>query len=285
MPNPYGETVPTLYIGTEMDLYEEIEPMIWSVISGVEEHKIKLQTYDEEEEKRLLYAKEISKRSLIFLENEPNYSVEFFYSIVEQHILEHNIGAVVVDYIESTPALISEYAKITKGMDISETQVLFNLSVELKNIAKRFNIFVKAYTQISDNARRDWQIRDSGAIKGSKSLQMKADLGIVAMRPVEKELKLVEDIIAKNGSFEPNIVINVYKNRGGNYPPVRIFGIVNLGNMKFSDLFVTDWNYKQINVSRANLKALSSQLEEQVHIDEATGEIIEEEPKQRRSRR
>ena len=114
---------------------------------------------------------------------------------------------------------------------------------------------------------------------------MKADLGIVAMRPVEKELKLVEEIIAKNGAFEPNIVINVYKNRGGNYPPVRIFGIVNLGNMKFSDLFVTDWNYKQINVSRANLKALSSQLEEQVHIDEATGEIIEEEPKQRRSRR
>ena len=55
--------------------------------------------------------------------------------------------------------------------------------------------------------------------------------------------------------------------------------------MKFSDLFVTDWNYKQINVSRANLKALSSQLEEQVHIDEATCEIIEEEPKQRRSRR
>ena len=285
MPNPYGETVPTLYIGTEMDLYEEIEPMIWSVISGVEEHKIKLQTYDEDEEKRLLYAKEISKRSLIYLENEPNYSVEFFYSIIEQHVLEHNIGAVVVDYIESTPALISEYAKITKGMDISETQVLFNLSVELKNIAKRFNIFVKAYTQISDNARRDWQIRDSGAIKGSKSLQMKADLGIVAMRPVEKELKLVEDIIAKNGAFEPNIVINVYKNRGGNYPPVRIFGIVNLGNMKFSDLFVTDWNYKQINVSRANLKALSSQLEEQVNIDEATGEIIEEEPKQRRSRR
>ena len=284
-PNPYGETVPTLYIGTEMDLYEEIEPMIWSVISGVEEHKIKLQTYDEEEEARLLHAKEISKRSLIYLENEPNYSVEFFYSIVEQHVLEHNIGAVVVDYIESTPALISEYAKITKGMDISETQVLFNLSVELKNIAKRFNIFVKAYTQISDNARRDWQIRDSGAIKGSKSLQMKADLGIVAMRQVEKELKLVEDIIAKNGAFEPNIVINVYKNRGGNYPPVRIFGIVNLGNMKFSDLFVTDWNYKQINVSRANLKALSSQLEEQVNIDEATGEIIEEEPKQRRSRR
>ena len=55
--------------------------------------------------------------------------------------------------------------------------------------------------------------------------------------------------------------------------------------MKFSDLFVTDWNYKQINVSRANLKALSSQVEEQINIDEATGEIIEEEPKQRRSRR
>ena len=279
-PNPFGETVPTLYIGTEMDLYEEIEPMIWSVISGVEEHKIKLQTYDEEEEARLLKAMEISKRSLIYLENEPNYSVEFFYSIVEKHVIEHNIGAVIVDYIERTPALISEYARMTRGMDISETQVLFNLSVELKNIAKRFNIFVKAYTQISDNARRDWQIRDSGAIKGSKSLQMKADLGIVAMRPVEKELRLLEEVIQKNGGYVPNIVVNVYKNRGGNYPPVRIFGMVNLGNMKFTDLFVTDWNYEQIKVSRAKLKALLSvediEAEVEVEVDSETGEIIED---------
>lgn len=262
-----------------MDLYEEIEPMIWSVISGVEEHKIKLQSFTEEEEERLLYAKEISKRSPIYLENEPNYSVEFFYSIVEKHLIEHNIGAVIVDYIESTPALISEYARMTRGMDISETQVLFNLSVELKNIAKRFNVFVKAYTQISENARRDFTIRDSGAIKGSKSLQMKADLGIVAMRPVEKELKILEEIIEKNGGFEPNIVINVYKNRGGNYSPLRIFGIVNLGNMKFTDLFVTDWNYVQVKVSRSYLKALI-QGEEEINFDPNTGEVIEEQPTQ-----
>ena len=169
---------------------------------------------------------------------------------------------------------------MTRGMDISETQVLFNLSVELKNIAKRFNIFVKAYTQISDNARRDWQIRDSGAIKGSKSLQMKADLGIVAMRPVEKELRLLEEVIQKNGGYVPNIVVNVYKNRGGNYPPVRIFGMVNLGNMKFTDLFVTDWNYEQIKVSRAKLKALLSvediEAEVEVEVDSETGEIIED---------
>ena len=248
VPNPYGDTVPTLYIGTEMDLRKEIEPIIWATISGVEEHKIKTHTYTDEEKERLMRAIEISKESFIFLENEPNYDIEFLYTMVEEHVLNHNIGAVVIDYIETTPALISEYSRLTRGMGIDEHQVLFNLSVELKNIANRFNVYVKAYTQISDNARRNWEIRDSGAIKGSKSLQMKADLAMVTMRPTEQEIKLVQPIIDENctNGVVPNIVINVYKNRGGTYGQVRIFAMQNLGNMKFTDLFVTDWDYKQI---------------------------------------
>ena len=80
---------------------------------------------------------------------------------------------------------------------------------------------------------------------------MKADLAMVTMRPTEQELKLVEPIIQANcvEGVEPNIVINVYKNRGGTYGQVRIFALQNLGNMKFTDLFVTDWNYKQIDPS------------------------------------
>lgn len=252
-PNPYGETAPTLYIGTEMDLRREIEPIIWATISGVEEYKIKTQTFTEEEEQRLLYAKEISKRSFIFMENEPNYDVEFLRSIVEEHVSKNNIGAVILDYIETTPALIGEYARATRGMQVKEDQVLFSLSVELKNIANDFNVFLKAYTQISDNARRDWTIRDSGAIKGSKSLQMKADVAVVTMRPTEQELKLVEEACLRNCHTTPegklllpNVVINVYKLRGGNYPPLRIFARQNLGNMHFVDLFVTDWNYVQM---------------------------------------
>jgi hypothetical protein len=77
---------------------------------------------------------------------------------------------------------------------------------------------------------------------------MKADLAMVTMRPTEQELTTVADIIEANcvGDIKPNIIINVYKNRGGTYGQVRIFAMQNLGNMRFTDLFVTDWDYKQI---------------------------------------
>lgn len=291
IPNPYGETIPTLYIGTEMDLRKEIEPIIWATISGVEEHKIRTQSYTKEEEERLLKAKEISKRSPIYLENEPNYDIEFLYTTVEEHILNHGIGAVIIDYIETTPALISEYARITRGMNISEHQVLFNLSTELKNIAKQYNVYVHAYTQIAEDARRNWEIRDSGAIKGSKSLQMKADLAIVAMKPTEKELLLVKESMARNCNedTEPNIVLHVYKCRGGSYGMVKIFGTQNLGSMKFVDLFITDWSYKQFDGKDIKPLLLKSpkffKKEEQqtVFVNPDTGEVkeiaLEEEPK------
>ena len=35
VPNPYGQTVPTLYMGTEMDLYREIEPIILVVLRNI----------------------------------------------------------------------------------------------------------------------------------------------------------------------------------------------------------------------------------------------------------
>ena len=49
--------------------------------------------------------------------------------------------------------------------------------------------------------------------------------------------------------------------------------------MKFTDLFVTDWNYVQVKVSRSYLKALV-QGEEEINFDPNTGEVIEEQPAQ-----
>ena len=41
VPNPNGQGNAGLYIGTEMDLYIELEPILWCIISGVSEKKLK----------------------------------------------------------------------------------------------------------------------------------------------------------------------------------------------------------------------------------------------------
>lgn len=296
VPNPYGETVPTLYVGTEMDLYTEIEPIILATISGVDEDKIVTYNLTEEEEKRVKKAAEISKRSPIYLQNEPNYDCAYFWNIVEEFVTNYNVGALIVDYIEMTPNLASEYAQATKGMQIKEDQVQFNLSTNLKNIAKMFNVFIKAYTQISDNARRDYRIRDSGAIKGCKSLQMRADLAIVTMRPSVEEMELIKSFREANPNIsKPNVVMHVYKNRGGKLVMFKIFGLQNLGTMSFMDLFATDWNYKPITLYKSYLNCHKNEhkqmndtgVEQTVptdyKVDMDTGEIVEE-PKAKKTR-
>lgn len=275
VPNPYGQTVPTLYMGTEMDLYREIEPIILSTISGVDEHKIKTWELTDKELERVNRAKEISKNSPIYLENEPNYDCAFIYQIVEQYVSQHNIGAFILDYVELTPNLSAEYAAQTKGMQVRPDMVLFNLSTQLKTIANEFDIYVEAYTQVSDNARQDYHIRDSSAIKDAKSLQMRADIGITCFRPTEKELKNVEELTQKCG-YTPNMVINLYKNRGGRDTMIKIWQYVDLGNMRTIDLFATDWNYKGKKLPKANLKYFEPTEVDEIGVEQCDPDPLDE---------
>ena len=274
-PNPYGETVPVLYVGTEMKLYEEIEPMIWAIISGVPEDKIRQQAMSKAEEKRVLEAIQIAKRAEIYLENEPDYTCSFIEYKVDEYQTLHNIGALIFDYIELIPTLTAEYVQLTKGVAAREDMVLLHLSTELKNIANEYDIYVHAYTQIANDARRDESIRDSGAIKGSKSLQARADLGIVTMRPTIKELKALEPIIQRYGK-EPNLCFNVYKNRGGTLVMVKVWSYLNMGNMRIENLFTTRWNFVLEKVDETYIKKYIKDevVEQDFEVDEETGEVI-----------
>lgn len=297
-PNPYGETVPSLYIGTEMKLYEEIEPILWAVISGVEEDKIREHKMSKEEEKRVREAIEIAKRAQIYLENEPDYTCSFIEYKVDEYKVLHDIGALVFDYIELIPTLTAEYVQITRGVQAREDMILLHLSTELKNIANEYDIYVHAYTQISNDARRDDTIRDSGAIKGSKSLQARADLGIVTMRPTHKEIKALAPLIERY-SKEPNLCFNIYKNRGGTQVMVKVWSHLNLGNMRIENLFTTMWNFAPLKIDKTYIKAFKQQDEiatmekENLQIisdddfpfdvDPETGELVEQ-PKKRTRR-
>lgn len=274
-PNPYGETVPVLYVGTEMKLYEEIEPMIWAIISGVPEDRIRQQAMSKTEEKRVLEAIEIAKRAEIYLENEPDYTCSFIEYKVDEYKTLHNIGALIFDYIELIPTLTAEYVQLTKGVAAREDMVLLHLSTELKNIANEYDIYVHAYTQIANDARRDESIRDSGAIKGSKSLQARADLGIVTMRPTIKELKALEPIIQRYGK-EPNLCFNVYKNRGGTLVMVKVWSYLNMGNMRIENLFTTRWNFVLEKVDETYIKKYIKDevVKQDLEVDEETGEVI-----------
>ena len=186
----------------------------------------------------------------------------------------------MIDYVELTPPMISEYVRLTRGLQAREDSVLLHVSTVLKNLTEKYDIFIKFYTQISDGARRDHTIRDSGAIKGSKSLQARTDLAMVTMRPTDKELKIVQPFVNEFG--EPDIIFNVYKNRDGEIPMFRVFGKLDLGTFEFKELFITDWMYRPF---KSVVKPANLVVDPTPNFDPLTGEVVEEEDKPKKSRR
>lgn len=187
--NPNGQDNAGLYIGSEMDLNEEVEPIFWAYISGVPTETILDGSYNEDEEWRVDRAIEILEESKIYLVDEPNFDVQSLERHIENHKIKYNIEYVIFDYIQLTNELIAEAVAQKKGMGVREDQVLIGLSQQLKNFTGKYDIWLKSMTQVNGNVD-DYKKRDYQIIRGGKGMADKSDLGIVSMPPVPQELEL-----------------------------------------------------------------------------------------------
>lgn len=255
LPNPNGQNNVGLYIGTEMKLYEELEPMMWAFVSGVEEYKIKKNIITKEESKRVDKAIEYVKQAKIYLEDESDYDIAYLINTVDNYKFNYGLDALAIDYLELTVALTAEYVQNTKGMTAREDQVLLALSKATKEkIANEYDIVVFGFTQTTDEARNEG-VRDQRAVKGARSLPNKADVGITVFAPTKKELDYIQPLIQKskglNKTIYPNMCYTIYKNRSGEInEEVKIWCYQNLGNMRTIDLFCTNKYYEPISIDK-----------------------------------
>lgn len=253
--NPQGQGQSGLYINTELERIE-IETIVWATISGIPEHKIIENQMSPEEETRLEEAIKIAKEARLFTVTEENYNIAYLDYVVSKYVLEEQIAMVVLDYIELTAGLTSEFIQATRGMQARPDMILLNLSAALKNIARRYQVALIAFTQVSENARRDETIRDAGAIKDSKSIQNKADLGLVTFELTAKQREMITPIVSKKGlNYSPNICYYVYKNRGGRYKNVQVYVYQDLSTMQVYDCFVTNDQGEILNIDPVKILA------------------------------
>lgn len=246
--NPNGTYNGALYIGTEMELLEEIDPILWAYIADVPQDHIEFNMYEEGEEERVDKAIDILEHEAnIWFEYVPEYDANTLEEVIEQHKLDHNIEYVWFDYISATVELNSEYASESKvKMVVREDQVLANLSKKLKNFARKFDVSIDSFTQVTGDFKNEAN-RDQTIVRGAKSIIDKADGAMIAMPPTEKELKKVEPITRELlNKPAPNLVYSLYKNRGGKWNKIKIWLYIDYSTMRVHDLFVTDYEYKLI---------------------------------------
>lgn len=259
--NPHGTQNKALYIGTEMELVQEIEPILLAYIACVPQDHIQFGNYEDGEEERVREAIEILRKGKnIFLEYVPDYDITTLESIIEEHVTLNGVSHVFFDYIHTTTELISEFQSAARAkMQVREDQVLANLSLKLKELTRKYNISIDTCTQVSGDYKNEGN-RDATIIRGSKAIVDKIDIGYIVSRPTPKELKLISPHFKQGVNVKPpNICLSVYKNRGGKYNNVKIWLYVDYDTMRVHDLFVTDYEGEKLPIEESFVQITEDQ--------------------------
>ena len=230
-----------LFISTELE-EEEIKIPAICFIAEVDEDKVHNNALTKEEEARLERAFEILERTPMWFEELFDFDDDDIEHEIEKHVNKNGVMYIAFDYMHSTLKMFDSLAK-QGARNLQEHQVLRIMSIRLKNICNRYNVWIGTSTQLNDSWKQG--VLDQSALEGSKSIVNKLDLGAIQIPLTQQDEALYEQIKMNGGlnfGVAPTHTINIYKNRGNRWKLIRLWVSFNLGTLRMTDLFVT--NYK-----------------------------------------
>lgn len=233
---------PVLFITTEQTK-DEIKMTVAAYLSGIEEAKIRTGLLDIEEKDRLKIASMImTKYSHLFtLDEISDPDLSNVQNIIKKHVVLGGKKYVFYDYIFTSPALINQFG----AARIREDVALGMLSNQLKEIAKTYNVFVMTATQVNAAGLEAGKRHDQGAIRGSKAIADKADIGCIITAVDKVDLEQIQTY-ADDCGVNPTHVIDLYKIRSGRFKNTRLWIKYDLGTGERTDLFLTDQDNQRL---------------------------------------
>ena len=238
-----GQCEKVLYVMTEQKP-DEIQTMILSYLTGLNEEYFKLGTFKEEHMDRINKAIKIMEKykDNFYFARIPEPTPSIIKNLFRRYNLQHGVENFFFDYIFSNEAMLSEY----RDLGLPEHVCLRLFTTALKNLAIELNSFISTSTQISEqeiDKKSSW--KDYHNIAGARSIVHLVDIGCIMSRPTTEELKMIEGF-QKLYNLTPNIVIDVFKNRGGRWTMLRIWCYHDFGCCRTYDLFATTPDLKPI---------------------------------------
>lgn len=233
-----------LYLQYEMDIDEELMPIIVANIAAIPQDLILEGNYSQEIADRIAYAMDVLDRSNIWLGEIPEFTVREIDNTVGKYVLTYGVSSVYFDYIDQSPSLTKEYIESAKsGTGIRDDLVLKNFSKKLKSIGKKWKVSMYTSTQITGDTN-DSDNHGYNLIANSKAIVNSADFHSLLLRVTDKERQKLEPIMERIKCIEPTHSYVVCKNRGSKYVNIRIFLHIDFDTMRVTDLFCTDMSYE-----------------------------------------
>ena len=255
----YNEKV--MIIITEQN-FDEVKKMALAYLSGINETKIKQNLCNDAEKAILAQSVSVMKT---FEDNfrvvrVPSPSISLVKQLIREQVTLYEISYVFYDYIFISPSLLGEF----RGIALRNDEILLMFSDALKQLAVELDIFIMSSTQVNSNADNPKEIRNEASIAGSRAVINKADVGCVMARPTKDELKILASVSDQFG-YQPNIVTDIYKLRGGENTQTRVWSYMNLGTLRKQDLFVTNSRMEVVDIDyRKNIYAIDEEISETI---------------------
>ena len=251
-----GEPQPTLYIATEQDL-SEVQLMMIAFLSGVDSDKLATGDYAEGEWERAMHAAELLKHGKIYFESMPDFSLQDIENAIKKGIRDHNVTYIFHDYIHTSLKILEEVTRRGGGVRLREDNVLFMLSVKLKDICNQYGVFIMSATQLNGDYR-EADVYDQNLLRGAKAIADKIDYGAMMLEITDKDREALQDVCKRGGFEMPDVKMSIYKNRAGRWKGILVWCKANRGICRIDPLFVTKYDYElvpmddfKINVKRS----------------------------------
>ena len=242
-----GTAEPTLYITTEQEK-EEVQTMMLAFLSCVNEDHILNGKYEGDEEDRVREAARILSESPIFIEVLPDFSLQDVEDRIKRNIRDHDVKYVFHDYIHTSLKILEEITRRSGGVRLREDNVLFMLSIRLKDICNKYGIFILSSTQLNGDYV-EAETPDQNLLRGAKAIADKIDFGSIVLPVKEKDIESLGRILTSNTFERPNLKMSIYKNRRGRYKGIYLWCNADLGCCRVKPMFATTYDYEIISLS------------------------------------
>lgn len=241
-----GVPQPTLYITTEQDK-EEVDSMMLAFLSGVDESHISKNQFLDGEEERLAYAAKLLQESKLYIKLLPDFSLQDIENTIRYSVREYKVQYVFFDYIHSSMKILAEIGSKAKVKGLREDNILFMISVRLKDLCNKYGIFILTGTQLNGEYRNAEEY-DQNLLRGAKAIADKCDLGEIMLEVTQDDRQALLDLLNTNNLEMPVIKMSIYKNRGNKYKNILLWCRANRGICRIEPLFATNYQYELVEI-------------------------------------
>ena len=239
-----GTKQPTLFITTEQEL-EETQTMMLAFLSNVNEEHILNGKYEGNEEERVREAAKILADSPLYVEELPDFSLKDIENTIKKNIRDNGVMYICLDYIHTSMKILEEITKRSGGVKLREDNILFMLSIRLKDLCNQYGIFIESATQLNGDYVES-ETPDQNLLRGAKSIADKIDFGAILLNVKATDLEALSKILSANTFDNPTIKLSVYKNRRGRYKGIYLWCKADLGTCRVQPMFATTYDYELI---------------------------------------